>query len=116
MDPRLCIAGQDAFSSVTCASVSTEIRDTQITRTRVSQASCRAPGQAGLAVRAGPFVHWLALPGSHGPGILTVKDISTGTDARDAATALYDGGVRNLLLHGGLEVAEPFLDHQLIDH
>jgi diaminohydroxyphosphoribosylaminopyrimidine deaminase / 5-amino-6-(5-phosphoribosylamino)uracil reductase len=56
-----------------------------------------------------------AVPGSHGAGILTVKDITPGTNARDAATALYVSGVRNLLLHGGLDVAEPFLDHQLID-
>ena len=29
--------------------------------------------------------------------------------------ALYAGGVRSLLLHGGAELAEPFLKQQLVD-
>jgi diaminohydroxyphosphoribosylaminopyrimidine deaminase / 5-amino-6-(5-phosphoribosylamino)uracil reductase len=57
-----------------------------------------------------------AVSGTHGAGILALKDIPPGTDARDAAAALYDGGVRNLLLHGGLDVAQPFLDRELVDH
>jgi diaminohydroxyphosphoribosylaminopyrimidine deaminase/5-amino-6-(5-phosphoribosylamino)uracil reductase len=57
-----------------------------------------------------------AIPDTHGAGILALKDIQPGTDPRDAATAIYDSGVRNLLLDGGLILAGPFLDHGLIDH
>jgi diaminohydroxyphosphoribosylaminopyrimidine deaminase/5-amino-6-(5-phosphoribosylamino)uracil reductase len=57
-----------------------------------------------------------AVPDSHGAGVLTLKDIPPGAGPRDAAAALYDGGVRNLLLRGGLDVAGPFLDQQLVDH
>ena len=43
-----------------------------------------------------------AVPGSHGKGILALKDQPPGTSAAEAAAALYDGGVRRLLLDGGL--------------
>lgn len=33
----------------------------------------------------------------------------------EAAAALYDGGVRRLLLDGGLDAARPFLDSGLVD-
>jgi diaminohydroxyphosphoribosylaminopyrimidine deaminase/5-amino-6-(5-phosphoribosylamino)uracil reductase len=56
-----------------------------------------------------------AIPGSHGKGILRLKDSPPGTDARLAATSLYEGGVRQLVLAGGLEVAAPFLAAGLVD-
>jgi diaminohydroxyphosphoribosylaminopyrimidine deaminase/5-amino-6-(5-phosphoribosylamino)uracil reductase len=57
-----------------------------------------------------------AIPGTHGAGALALKDIAPSIDPRDAVAALYDGGVRNLLLDGGLALAGPFLGHGLIDH
>jgi diaminohydroxyphosphoribosylaminopyrimidine deaminase/5-amino-6-(5-phosphoribosylamino)uracil reductase len=56
------------------------------------------------------------VPGSHGRGILTLKDQPPGTGAAEAALALYDGGVRQLLLDGDHEVARPFLASGLVDH
>jgi diaminohydroxyphosphoribosylaminopyrimidine deaminase/5-amino-6-(5-phosphoribosylamino)uracil reductase len=57
-----------------------------------------------------------ALPGTHGNGILTLKDIPPGTDATAAAASLYDAGVRTLLLDGGLDVAAPYLEENLVEH
>ncbi|HET9969794.1 MAG TPA: bifunctional diaminohydroxyphosphoribosylaminopyrimidine deaminase/5-amino-6-(5-phosphoribosylamino)uracil reductase RibD [Streptosporangiaceae bacterium] len=56
-----------------------------------------------------------AIRGSHGKGILTLQDPPPGDGAAAAAT-LYDGGVRRLLLEGGLPLAVPFLDAGLVDH
>jgi len=55
-----------------------------------------------------------AVPGSHGKSILTLRD-PAGTNAAEAAAALYDGGVRRLLLDGDLNTARPFLDSGLVD-
>jgi len=57
---------------------------------------------------------WEAVPGSHGKGILALQDPPLG-DGAAAAAALYDGGVRRLLLDGGLPVAVPFLDAGVVD-
>jgi diaminohydroxyphosphoribosylaminopyrimidine deaminase/5-amino-6-(5-phosphoribosylamino)uracil reductase len=56
-----------------------------------------------------------ALPGTHGAGILSLKDAAPGEDPHAVAAALYDGGVRRLLLHGGIETAGPFLAADLVD-
>ncbi len=56
-----------------------------------------------------------AVPGSHGKGILTIKDQAPGTGAAEAAKSLYDGGVRHLLLDGGHHAASPFLASGLVD-
>jgi diaminohydroxyphosphoribosylaminopyrimidine deaminase/5-amino-6-(5-phosphoribosylamino)uracil reductase len=56
-----------------------------------------------------------ATPGSHGKGILILKDQPPGTNPADAVLALYDGGVRHLLLDGGHEAAGPFLASGLVD-
>ena len=56
-----------------------------------------------------------AIPGSHGKDILALKDQPPGSNAAEAAAALYDGGVRRLLLDGGLDAAMPFLDSGLVD-
>jgi diaminohydroxyphosphoribosylaminopyrimidine deaminase/5-amino-6-(5-phosphoribosylamino)uracil reductase len=53
-----------------------------------------------------------AVPGSHGKGILALRDPPLGDGA---AAALYDGGVRRLLLDGSLDVAAPFLDAGVVD-
>ncbi len=58
---------------------------------------------------------WEAVPGSHGTGILALYDQPPGTSAAETAAALYDGGVRRLLLDGGRDVATPFLDAGLVD-
>jgi diaminohydroxyphosphoribosylaminopyrimidine deaminase/5-amino-6-(5-phosphoribosylamino)uracil reductase len=54
------------------------------------------------------------VPGSHGKGILVLQDPPFG-DGAAAAVALYEGGVRRLLLDGGLAVAAPFLDAGVVD-
>jgi diaminohydroxyphosphoribosylaminopyrimidine deaminase/5-amino-6-(5-phosphoribosylamino)uracil reductase len=56
-----------------------------------------------------------AMPGSHGPGILDVKDVPAGSAASAVLASLYEGGVRRLLLDGGLDVAAPFLAAGLVD-
>jgi diaminohydroxyphosphoribosylaminopyrimidine deaminase/5-amino-6-(5-phosphoribosylamino)uracil reductase len=56
-----------------------------------------------------------AVPGTHGAGILSLKDAVPGEDPHAVAAALYDGGVRRLLLHGGIETAVPFLGADLVD-
>lgn len=56
-----------------------------------------------------------AVPGSHGRGILTIKDQAPGTGAVEAAASLYDGGVRHLLLDGDHGAASPFLASGLVD-
>jgi len=56
-----------------------------------------------------------AVPGSHGKGILRLEDSPPGTGARRVAASLYEGGVRQLVLDGGLEVAAPFLAAGLVD-
>jgi diaminohydroxyphosphoribosylaminopyrimidine deaminase/5-amino-6-(5-phosphoribosylamino)uracil reductase len=55
-----------------------------------------------------------AVPGSHGKGLLALRD-PAGTNAADAVADLHDGGVRRLLLDGGLDAAKPFLDSGLVD-
>jgi diaminohydroxyphosphoribosylaminopyrimidine deaminase/5-amino-6-(5-phosphoribosylamino)uracil reductase len=55
-----------------------------------------------------------AVPDSHGKGILALQDQPLG-DGAGVAAALYDGGVRRLLLDGGLPVAATFLDAGVID-
>ena len=57
-----------------------------------------------------------AVPGTHGSGILAIKDQLLGTGAAEAAMALYDGGVRHLLLDGGRDAVGPFLASGLVDH
>ncbi len=56
-----------------------------------------------------------AIPDSHGKGILALKDHPPGTSAVEAAAALYDGGIRRLLLEGGHDAATPFLAAGLVD-
>jgi diaminohydroxyphosphoribosylaminopyrimidine deaminase/5-amino-6-(5-phosphoribosylamino)uracil reductase len=57
-----------------------------------------------------------AVADSHGAGILTLNDIRPGTDAHTAVVTLYRGGVRSLVLDGGLNIAAPYLADHLIDH
>jgi diaminohydroxyphosphoribosylaminopyrimidine deaminase / 5-amino-6-(5-phosphoribosylamino)uracil reductase len=56
-----------------------------------------------------------AVPGSHGKGILALQDQPPGRSASEVAAALYDGGVRRLLLGSGYDAAAPFLDAGLVD-
>lgn len=57
-----------------------------------------------------------AVAGSHGDGILNLKDAAIASGPQAIAAALYDGGVRRLLLDGDEETARPFLDAAMIDH
>ncbi len=56
-----------------------------------------------------------AMLGSHGAGILEVKDAPADAGASAILASLYEGGVRRLLLDGGLDVAAPFLAAGLVD-
>jgi diaminohydroxyphosphoribosylaminopyrimidine deaminase/5-amino-6-(5-phosphoribosylamino)uracil reductase len=56
-----------------------------------------------------------AIPGSHGAGILQLEGPPPGADPAAIMTSLYDGGVRCLLLAGGLDLAAPFLAEGLVD-
>lgn len=57
-----------------------------------------------------------AVPSSHGAGILHLRNFTTASDPGTVAASLYEGGVRRLLLAGGLARATPFLERALIDH
>jgi diaminohydroxyphosphoribosylaminopyrimidine deaminase / 5-amino-6-(5-phosphoribosylamino)uracil reductase len=83
--------------------LSHEIEDTQVVRLNADAVLCE-DGRVEEAI-----------PGSHGKGILRLEDSPPGTDARLAAMSLYEGGVRQLVLIGGLEMAGPFLAAGLID-
>jgi diaminohydroxyphosphoribosylaminopyrimidine deaminase/5-amino-6-(5-phosphoribosylamino)uracil reductase len=55
------------------------------------------------------------IPGAHGKGVFAPPDAVAPADADTALSDLHGGGVRSLLLHGGLELAEPFLRRPLVD-
>lgn len=69
---------------------------------------------ADAVLGAGGIV-WEAIPGSHGKGILALEDQVRGSSTAETAAILHDGGVRRLLLEGGLDTAIPFLDSGLVD-
>lgn len=56
-----------------------------------------------------------AIPGSHGAGSLGLKNSPPGADGYAVAAYLYQGGVRQLLLRGGLDMAAPFLAAGFVD-
>jgi diaminohydroxyphosphoribosylaminopyrimidine deaminase/5-amino-6-(5-phosphoribosylamino)uracil reductase len=56
-----------------------------------------------------------AVPDSHGTGILELKARPPGMEPGQFAETLYSGGVRLLLLQGGMDVAAPFLAARLTD-
>jgi len=56
-----------------------------------------------------------AVPRSHGKGILVLQDQPPGRSPAEVATALFDGGVRRLLLDSGAAAAAPFLNGGLVD-
>jgi diaminohydroxyphosphoribosylaminopyrimidine deaminase/5-amino-6-(5-phosphoribosylamino)uracil reductase len=55
------------------------------------------------------------IPGAHGPGAFALPHSVAVADPAGALAALYAGGVRSLVLHGGPELAEPLLKQQLVD-
>ena len=55
------------------------------------------------------------ISGAHGPGAFALPHSVAVDDAAGALNALYAGGVRSLVLHGGAELAERFLKQQLVD-
>ncbi len=56
-----------------------------------------------------------AIPGSHGKAALDLTGPPPGADPVTIAAAAYRGGVRRLLLVGGLDVAAPFLAAGIVD-
>ncbi len=56
-----------------------------------------------------------AVPGSHGIGMLHLADYAGAMEPDRITAALYEGGVRRLLLVGGLAFADPFLALGLVD-
>jgi diaminohydroxyphosphoribosylaminopyrimidine deaminase / 5-amino-6-(5-phosphoribosylamino)uracil reductase len=57
-----------------------------------------------------------AVPDSHGAGILELTDMELDTDPAVFLQTLYWGGVRRLVLHGALDLANPFLAADLVDN
>jgi diaminohydroxyphosphoribosylaminopyrimidine deaminase / 5-amino-6-(5-phosphoribosylamino)uracil reductase len=57
-----------------------------------------------------------ALPDSHGAGTVQLTDLQVDTDPAAFLRTLYAGGVRRLVLHGGLDLANPFLAADLVDN
>jgi diaminohydroxyphosphoribosylaminopyrimidine deaminase / 5-amino-6-(5-phosphoribosylamino)uracil reductase len=55
-----------------------------------------------------------AVPGAHGAGILKLA-VPAGAGALKVADCLYEGGVRRLLLHGGPDLAAPFIAAGALD-
>jgi diaminohydroxyphosphoribosylaminopyrimidine deaminase / 5-amino-6-(5-phosphoribosylamino)uracil reductase len=55
-----------------------------------------------------------AVPGAHGAGYLNLE-VPAGAGAPEAASSLYGGGVRRLLLHGGPGLADGFLAAGIVD-
>lgn len=53
--------------------------------------------------------------GAHGPGAFTLPASVPAHSPAEALATLYSGGVRSLLLHGGTDLAEPFLQQRLVD-
>lgn len=56
-----------------------------------------------------------AVPGSHGAGIIDLKDVEPGATPGAFLHTLYAGGVRRLVLDEALDVAAPFLAADLVD-
>lgn len=57
-----------------------------------------------------------AVPESHGAGILDLPERHDPEKPATTLRALFDGGARAVALHGGHDLAAPFLQHHLIDH
>ncbi|MFD1050659.1 dihydrofolate reductase family protein, partial [Kibdelosporangium lantanae] len=55
------------------------------------------------------------VPGSHGADVLTLPPEVSTSDPVAALSALYDAGARMVLLHGGQELAGPFVDGRVVD-
>ncbi len=70
---------------------------------------------ADVVIQAGGTISE-AVSRRHGQNILDLERAQVSIDARATAAALYDGGVRQALLLGGLDVAEPFLSAGLVDY
>jgi diaminohydroxyphosphoribosylaminopyrimidine deaminase / 5-amino-6-(5-phosphoribosylamino)uracil reductase len=56
-----------------------------------------------------------AVPNSHGEGVLNLAPASLENGPRAVLSTLYQGGVRSVLLDGGLPLAAPFLAERLVD-
>jgi diaminohydroxyphosphoribosylaminopyrimidine deaminase/5-amino-6-(5-phosphoribosylamino)uracil reductase len=56
-----------------------------------------------------------AVPGRHGAGILDLTQTPGRAEPGLIASSLYTGGVRRLLLDGGLGMAQPFLTANMVD-
>jgi diaminohydroxyphosphoribosylaminopyrimidine deaminase / 5-amino-6-(5-phosphoribosylamino)uracil reductase len=56
-----------------------------------------------------------AIPDSHGTGVLNLAPVTVDAGPKAMLSTLYGNGIRSVLLHGGLGLAEPFLAAGLID-
>jgi diaminohydroxyphosphoribosylaminopyrimidine deaminase / 5-amino-6-(5-phosphoribosylamino)uracil reductase len=56
-----------------------------------------------------------AVPAAHGDGMLTLPIRVPDSNPHRTVALLYEGGVRSLMLDGGLDVAAPFLTAGLVD-
>lgn len=55
------------------------------------------------------------MPGAHGADVFSLPEIDPSADPLAVLSRLYESGVRSLLLHGGRQAAQPFLDARTID-
>jgi diaminohydroxyphosphoribosylaminopyrimidine deaminase / 5-amino-6-(5-phosphoribosylamino)uracil reductase len=55
------------------------------------------------------------VPGAHGADVFTLPTVLSVQEPENVIAALYGGGVRSLLLHGGSGLVGPFFDRGLVD-
>lgn len=78
----------------------------------VAEASLRY--RVDAIVRTGGQVEE-GIPGTHGQGSFALPAVVPTAEPTTALASLYEAGVRTALLHGGSELATPFVKQQLVD-
>jgi diaminohydroxyphosphoribosylaminopyrimidine deaminase / 5-amino-6-(5-phosphoribosylamino)uracil reductase len=91
-----------------------------LTESAVTQLSADSPAAVNARLNADAILYadgqvTEAVPGSHGKGIIELKDMPPGADPGSFLRELYAGGVRRLVLDGPADLAGPFLAANLID-
>lgn len=76
--------------------------------------------EAGLRHQVDAVVHAdgrveEGVDGAHGQGAFALPQTVPASDPAETMDTLYKAGARTILLHGGHELAAPYLDRQLID-
>lgn len=76
--------------------------------------------EAGLRFQIDAIVHPSGrveegIPGAHGHGVFELAPIVPIEEPTNTLTSLHRAGARTVLLHGGMEIAGPFIDLRLVD-